>query len=276
MSTLILRAASAYLQVRPIGVRNAIRLYISYQVSILLYLLAPGRFRSVGYLIPGHSKLTVTIGGVHANVRPGTTDLAILATAHEPRTSSWFQVKPGDVVVDVGAHIGRYTLMAARYASRVVAVEPEPSNYSALLSNIRFNSYSNVTALCVALSDQNRKLPLHVAALGNMGSSSLEPESIGQGTESKRGTVDVQCDTLDSIVARLNLESIDWLKIDVERHEIPVLEGAQETLARARNVILEVSRGNEAACIKLMKRAGLDYTAIDVGARSSNWFLTRN
>ena len=276
MSTLILRAASAYLQVRPIGVRNAIRLYISYQVSILLYLLAPARFRSVGYLIPGHSKLTVTIGGVHANVRPGTTDLAILATAHEPRTSSWFQVKPGDVVVDVGAHIGRYTLMAARYASRVVAVEPEPSNYSALLSNIRFNSYSNVTALCVALSDQNRKLPLHVAALGNMGSSSLEPESIGQGTESKRGTVEVQCDTLDSIVARLNLESIDWLKIDVERHEIPMLEGAQETLAKARNVILEVSRGNEAACIKLMKRAGLDYTSIDVGARSSNWFLTRN
>jgi FkbM family methyltransferase len=166
--------------------------------------------------------------------------------------------------------------MAAKYASRVVAVEPEPSNYSALLSNIRFNSYSNVTALCVALSDRNRKLPLHVAALGNMGSSSLEPESIEQGTESKRGTVEVQCDTLDSIVARLNLESIDWLKIDVERHEIPMLEGAQETLAKARNVILEVSRGNEAACIKLMKRAGLDYTSIDVGARSSNWFLTRN
>src|SRR5207245_4365326 len=87
MSRLILRAASAYLQVRSIEVRNAIRLYISYQVSILLYLLAPARFRSVGYLIPGRSKLTVTIGGVHANVRPGTTDLAIFATAHEPRTS---------------------------------------------------------------------------------------------------------------------------------------------------------------------------------------------
>ena len=275
MSRLILRAASAYLQVRPIGVRNAIRLYISYQVSILLYLLAPARFRSVGYLIPGRSKLTVTIGGVHANVRPGTTDLAIFATAHEPRTSSWFKVKPGDVVVDVGAHIGRYTLMAARYASRVVAVEPEPSNFSALLSNIRFNSYSNVIALCVALSDQNRKLPLHVAALGNMGSSSLEPESNGQGTDWIRGTVDVQCDTLDNIVARLNLESIDWLKIDVERHEIPVLEGAQETLARAKNVILEVSRGNEASCSKLMERAGLDYRSIDVGTRSSNWFLTR-
>src|SRR5947209_14713502 len=97
------------------------------------------------------------------------------------------------------------------------------------------------------LSDQNRKLPLHVAALGNMGSSSLEPESNGQGTDWIRGTVDVQCDTLDNIVARLNLESIDWLKIDVERHEIPVLEGAQETLSRAKNVILEVSRGNEAS-----------------------------
>src|SRR5207245_10855319 len=92
MSRLILRAASAYLQVRPIGVRNAIRLYISYQVSVLLYLLAPARFRSVGYLIPGRSKLTVTIGGVHANVRRGTTDLTIFETAHEPRTLSWYNV----------------------------------------------------------------------------------------------------------------------------------------------------------------------------------------
>src|SRR5438132_6056576 len=93
MSRLILRAASAYLQVRPIGGRNAIRLYISYQISILLYLLAPARFRSVGYLIPGHSKLAVTIGGVHANVRRCSTDLAIFATAQEPRTSSWFKAK---------------------------------------------------------------------------------------------------------------------------------------------------------------------------------------
>ena len=276
MSTLILRAATAYLQVRPIRIRDAIRLYISYQVSLLLYLLAPARFRSVGYLIPGHSTLTVTIGGVHANVRPGTTDLAIFATAHEPRTSSWFQVKPGDVVVDVGAHIGHYTLMAARYASRVVAVEPEPSNFSALVSNIRLNSYSNVIAICAALSDQNRKLPLHVAALGNMGSSSLEPEPVGQGTESKRGTVEVQCDTLDSIVARLHLDAIDWLKIDVEGHEIPVLEGAQETLARVKNVILEVSRGNEPSCSKHMLRAGLEYASIDVGIRSSNWLMVRN
>src|SRR5437879_13461691 len=97
MLELMLCDASSYLQVRPIGVRNAIRLYISYQVSILLYLLAPARFRSVGYLIPGHSKLTVTIGGLHANVRPGTTDLAIFATAHEPRTTSWFEVQRVDV-----------------------------------------------------------------------------------------------------------------------------------------------------------------------------------
>src|SRR3989475_11357916 len=103
---LILSAVNAYLQVRPIGVRNAIRLYISYQVSVLLYLLAPARFRSVGYLIPGHSKLTVTIGGVHANVRTGNTELANFSTAHEPRTLSWFMVNQGAVVVDVDAHIG--------------------------------------------------------------------------------------------------------------------------------------------------------------------------
>ena len=271
----ILNGMKAYLHVHPVGLRNAIRLYTSYQVSLLLYLLAPSRFRSVGYLIPGRSKLTVTVNRVRANVRPQTTDLAIIATAHEPRTSSWFRVKPGEVVVDVGAHIGHYTLMAARYASKVVAVEPEPSNFSALLSNIKLNSYSNVTALCIALSDRKQKLPLHVAALGDMGSSSVEPGSLEQEATQKRGIIEIECDTLDNVVARLNLESIDWLKVDVEGHEIPVLNGAQDALAKAKNVILEVSRGNETACRKIMVRAGLEFTSIDVGIRSSNWLMTR-
>src|SRR5207245_11784542 len=111
--------------------------------------------------------------------------------------------------------------------------------------------------------------------LAKLGTTCFEPNRSREGTVWRGGTVVGICDALDPIVARLNLESIDWLKIDVERHEIPVLEGAQETLSRAKNVILEVSRGNEASCSKLMERAGLDYASIDPGTRSSNWFLTR-
>ncbi len=57
----LLSAAKSYLQVRPIGIRNAVRLYSTHGISALVGILVPGRFRSVGYLIPGRSKLTVRL-----------------------------------------------------------------------------------------------------------------------------------------------------------------------------------------------------------------------
>jgi FkbM family methyltransferase len=250
--------------------------------SFLLELLSPRKFRSTGYMIPGRSKLLVEIGGILSFVTPKTNSLAILAGLHEPKTVNWFKVASGDVVVDVGAHIGRYSLLAARWASKVVSIEPEPSNFSELLDNIRLNKFTNVIALRVALSDAPGMRTFYLASGGDTGTSSIEPEwSWRLDTSRQRKTIQVKSETLDRVIASLGLNKIDWLKIDVESHELAVLHGSRITLAMTKHLILEVAEGNEATCREIVRAAGFSLVSIDEGKKeegiraSSNWLLAR-
>ncbi len=264
-----------YLQIRPVGFRNGLRLYSGYGVSFFVKLLAPSRFSAVGPLLPGKANLTLSMAGLLVTVRPQTNDLDLLAH-HEPEVVRWLMVKPGDVVVDVGAHIGRYTLLAARAASRVVAVEPDPSNFSVLRTNIRINGFSNVVALPLALSGEPGRRQLHLAGGSNRGTSSLEPTwQGGIPAEETCTPIEVDCDTLDHLADSLALRSVDWLKIDVEGHEVAVLEGGQTTLANTKHLILEVTQGNEEACRALIEQAGLNFAIVEKGAPTSNWLLVR-
>ncbi len=100
----------------------------------------------------------------------------MFALVLEPQTAAWFKVQPGSTFVDIGAHIGRYTLMAARYASKVIAIEPEPSNFSLLRENVALNGFSNVVTLQPALSMDQRRSQFYVARIGDTATSSLNPE----------------------------------------------------------------------------------------------------
>lgn len=271
-----------YWNVRPVGLNSFLRFYLALVFSFFLVVLARSRFRSSGHLTIGRSRLRVTTLGVLAEVEPGNNSLALLAGVHEPKTTSWFNVKPEEIVVDVGAHIGRYTLLAARHASRVVSLEPDPSNFAMLKSNIKLNHFANVTPLQLALTDMPGKRRFFLAGGGDTGTSSLESNwcwSLDAGV--KRREVEVECETLDRLVDSLNLERIDWLKIDVESHEVAVLEGAKKALARTNKLILEVAEGNESICKDLVRQAGFEMVSIDQGEKeegvrsSSNWLCTR-
>jgi precorrin-6B methylase 2 len=82
-----------------------------------------------------------------------------LGRAYEPMTTLAFHtlVQPGDRVVDVGAHVGYFTLLAARLCGpngRVFAFEPHPDNFRLLERNIRENGAENVTAVRKAVADR--------------------------------------------------------------------------------------------------------------------------
>ena len=273
----ILGTFKSYIQVRPVGIRNAVRLYASYGISPVVKFLAPSHFRSVGYFILGRSNVTVSIGGILANIRPRTSDLDIFALALEPHTASLFKVERGNVFVDIGAHIGRYTLMAARYASKVIAIEPDPSNFLLLRENIALNSFSNIITLQLALSRDQGRYRLYVAGGSDTARSSLEPEW-RLDTAGRRKGVEVTGESLDNLIDSLGLQIIDWLKIDVEGHEVSVLEGGRYALAKTKRLILEVARGNEKACKDIVKKAGLEIVSVEkeMGTRVSNWLLVRD
>ena len=76
-------------------------------------------------------------------------------------------VQDGMVVVDIGANIGYYTLIAAKLVGNkgiVYAFEPEPSNYELLCQNIAINGYTNVVPIEKAVSKTSGKTKLYVNA----------------------------------------------------------------------------------------------------------------
>jgi FkbM family methyltransferase len=144
--------------------------------------------------------------------------------------------------VDVGANCGVYTILgcASNPSLRVVAVEPVPKVFAALVNNVRQNGVDpRVVLLNVAVGDSNGTVPFHEAEAPAMGSLSVS------GYHGQRGRlIRVECRTLDSIVEELNVAP-DFLKIDVEGFAHAVLAGASRTLSKFRpRIIIEANPGD--------------------------------
>jgi FkbM family methyltransferase len=268
-----------YLSIRPADAMSALRLGIDYLASLLTKLLflrghLKGRFFP-GSFVFGSTELKVQYLHLRFYVRPRSNDIWILSGLHEPRTASIFNPKGGQVFIDVGAHLGRYTLLAAKSGARVIAIEPNPDSLALLEKNVTENGLRNVSCLGVALAEKPDTRQLHFT-LSDTAISSLHsdwPMLLGKRMYEK--SIMVKCETLDELVVKFGVKKIDWLKIDVEGSEVEVLEGGRRALGIVSNLILEVTRGNEDQCLLLTGRAGLRVLMRESGADVSNWYLKK-
>lgn len=130
------------------------------------------------------------------------------------------------VVVDIGANIGLTSLLLARLAGTVVAVEPAPNIFSLLKQNITDNRVSNVIALNYAIGASNSNVRFR------------EHSAFGHVSDGPLANANVEMRTVDNLVADLGLSNVSLIKIDVEGYEPHVLAGAAETIARFNPVIL--------------------------------------
>ena len=148
-----------------------------------------------------------------------------------------FFVRPGGVLVDVGANVGWHSLRAAVAVPgcAVLAVEPNPFVRGDLERNCAMNSDARVTVHGCALGDHAGEAVLHAQRddAYNRGSSSLQKNS-DLGDRSAR--VAVPLTTLDALVG--GEARVDAIKIDTEGTEAAVLRGARATIARCRPVIV--------------------------------------
>jgi len=144
-------------------------------------------------------------------------------------------IRQGMNVVDIGAHIGAYTILAAekiRETGKVIAVEPEPKNYQRLLENIKINDFKNVIPVKIALSDYNGQDKLYVS------DSSIRNSLFKQHFES---SIEVMVRTLDSLLEELHMQRVDVIKIDAEGAEMPILKGAEKTLKNNPHMKLHIA-----------------------------------
>jgi FkbM family methyltransferase len=156
-----------------------------------------------------------------------------------------------DVFIDVGAHVGYYTLMGARLAKEVIAFEPNPSNYKFLRFNVFLNRLNNVKAVGAAVSDFNGHAKLY---LPKQGKRSLSD----QGTLAYEGkdSVEVPVVMLDTFLERIDSQSV--IKVDVEGAELNVIKGALKTIAKGvRLIIVEIHSSDvKISVIQLLQDLG--------------------
>jgi FkbM family methyltransferase len=147
----------------------------------------------------------------------------------------------GSVVLDVGAHIGYFTLKSGVRVGergRVVAFEPNPGSLETLRANVAASHAANVTIVPVACTDRETTLTLYDAFPGhNSGGASLSRANAG---ERSRG-VSVCGRPIDDVLRELGIQWVDAMKVDVEGAELYALQGAMETLLRSHpKIVIEV------------------------------------
>jgi FkbM family methyltransferase len=148
---------------------------------------------------------------------------------------------PGDLFVDVGANIGYFSLLAAKFvgtSGKVLAIEASPSIFEKLANNLRYNNLDNVVALNLAASDSSGVTSVYLGPEVNIGQTTVLK------TDHYRVECEIQCKRLDDILSSEDLQRAKIIKIDVEGAEwavmagvLPLLKSFPETL----EVVIEIS-----------------------------------
>jgi FkbM family methyltransferase len=144
-------------------------------------------------------------------------------------------LKPGMTCLDVGAHVGYYTVLMADIVGargRVITLEPYVPSYRHLCNNIVVNGVATVEVHSYAASDVTGMRNMYVDRTYT-GNNTLENDYCSDGEAERLGLVEpIICSKIDDKVD----VAVDFIKIDAERHERHVWRGMQQLLARNTNV----------------------------------------
>lgn len=149
-----------------------------------------------------------------------------------------------NTIVDAGAHIGMASILfALKYPSaRIIALEPEPSNFAALIRNTA--PYKTITPIQAALWREDGEVTL--------GASNAHPKGAFQIVESGRQRV--RAITMDTIMRETGIHSIDLLKVDIEGAEVEVFESCP-WIEKVGVIAIELHDRVRPGCSTVVKRA---------------------
>jgi len=138
------------------------------------------------------------------------------------------------VFLDVGASIGFYTVLMSRLLGKrghVVAFEPHPQLFEILKENLELNHCENVIALNLACWYRPQKLTLYEHVSGNRVDHSVVFKNPGR-------QIEIDADSLDNILTKINVGNVDLMKIDVEGSAPQVFMGMKKVLEKNRTKII--------------------------------------
>lgn len=215
-----MRCARGAVRVRRVFVKRCLEFVVQNMVKKMLRRIPPDTVLPV---LTGPLRGAQWIAGASRN--------AYWVGTYERAKGSAFAraIAPGNVVYDIGAHVGYYTLLAARRVGangKVYAFEPLPANLEYLASHIRLNGFTNVTIVPAAVSDQSG-----VGAFRRTASRAM-------GQLGEQGDLQVQMIALDEWRQAAGHPLPHVVKMDIEGAELRALRGARNLLRLAMPTLL--------------------------------------
>lgn len=186
--------------------------------------------------------------------------------AKEPETVEWLEgtLRPGDVIYDIGANVGAYSLVAAKFGGRsvrVFAFEPSFATFHQLCRNILLNDcQDNISPFFLAFAEETRLASFRYSSLAS-GTSSHGLVSKESGVNGHGGTIQMplMAYRLDDWVRHFQAPLPTHLKLDVDGDESQILRGAGEVLQHAglRAVLVEATEAQLQPLNDLLTNSGL-------------------
>lgn len=181
--------------------------------------------------------------------------------SYEPETLDWIDehIKENDIVWDIGANIGLFSLYAAKKGANVFAFEPSAVNYAQLVQNIRLNDMSHsITPLSIALSDKTGIETFFSRSsydAGHANSSIRSAEDANGDQFTSCFSYSVPCFKPDDICNILDMPAPAHIKIDVDGFEPNIIQGAEKILKNSVSVMMETQNNQKFEAIPVAMRA---------------------
>lgn len=217
------------------------KIFVSIYKSLRTLLLGHGLLklypvRAIHILIFSHLKSNLVEAQGHKMFLDSKDSLRLsIYGVHEPFETELVkkEIRDGDVVLDIGANIGYYTLIFAKLVGEkgnVFAFEPDPTNFALLKKNVEINGYQNVILVQKAVSNKTEKTRLYLSE-DNKADHKIYDAHDG------RQSIEIEAIRLDDYFKDYD-GRIDFIKMDIEGAEASALQGALNLLKKNKNVKL--------------------------------------
>lgn len=211
-------------------------------------------------------KVIKNVDGCKVKLRVWTSDKYVLWEIFNKKvytSDNDFKIKPSDIVVDIGGHMGAFSVLTAKKAKQVYVYEALKDNYDLLNENIKLNNLNNVKSFNLAVSDRVGQESFF------LGGRNFTVNSLYRtGYSCKQ--IEVSTTNLEKVFSDNNLKRISFLKIDVEGAEYKILMNTPpEILKNIDRIVLEFHESVENGhsykeLVSLLEKSGFEVSILPV------------
>lgn len=208
--------------------------------------------------------------GVRYRVRANTFDrIAVTETwVYRCYNPKGFEIRKNDVVFDIGAHIGAFSIFAAKSKANVYAFEPVPENYELLKENVELNTAKNITPVNKAVLSRKQTIKI-ILSPGHTGGHSQFFSAFNSTylSENKNEYVEAETVSLQDFIEKNEIRGIDFLKMDCEGAEYDILFNCPDSiLGKIKKISMEyhcIDKKRDSAALKgFLEKKGFEVTTI--------------